>query len=548
MNTLLSISPSIIITTILLLLLQQNLIICSRTLAIIKVPNNNNNEYFPIIIQSILTNEHLTIEQPLDHFSTTSNNKEQPTNNEIFLQHYYLYKNPIIEPATAHRTIFFYAGNEAPVTHYIKSCGFMFENQKEFSADLVFAEHRFWGESIPKTLDYSKMGPEQAVEDYIKLIRYLKSTMKNSNDDDDDIKVIVFGGSYGGMLAAWLRLKYPDIIDAAVASSAPILAFPHPTTINPMKPQQQKTSTTTTTSKSFYSTGGSSYWNIVSRSGHLEPCAFDIYSLLTSVKNLATPSILQELGACSSSSTKQKQLLTSQDINLWIAFAFDNLAMGDYHFPTDYISSPYTLPAFPLKIACEKFQKVHGGWKGLRQALNVWYNVSGTESCYHIPKMWDIDFYDGLWDRMWCLEVVPQESYFSMEGYPNDAFLPSSKFNWQKINQHCQEAFGIEPQRNGIYHYFGAVTEKQWHEKASRIIFTNGKYDPWMSGGLLRGCVKCELITILIEDGAHHSDLMFSIPGVDSPSLIKAREETIMWLRAWILDENNPSIVLVDVK
>ncbi|MCP9258283.1 Lysosomal Pro-X carboxypeptidase [Dirofilaria immitis] len=86
-----------------------------------------------------------------------------------------------------------------------------------FHAALVFAEHRYYGDSKP----YGK-------QSYTVPINFILKT-----DQDElgfcspgtEIPVIAFGGSYGGMLAAWFRMKYPHVIDGAWASSAPMKDF-----------------------------------------------------------------------------------------------------------------------------------------------------------------------------------------------------------------------------------------------------------------------------------------------------------------------------------
>ena len=48
----------------------------------------------------------------------------------------------------------------------------------------------------------------QALADYAVLIEKLKHAWESP-----DSAVIGFGGSYGGMLAAWFRMKYPNMLD-----------------------------------------------------------------------------------------------------------------------------------------------------------------------------------------------------------------------------------------------------------------------------------------------------------------------------------------------
>lgn len=86
---------------------------------------------------------------------------------------------------------------------------------------------RYYGETMPFG-NKSYSGPEflgyltstQALADYAVLLDILKDKYKAH-----DSPVIAFGGSYGGMLAAWMRLKYPSSVYAALSSSAPIFQF-----------------------------------------------------------------------------------------------------------------------------------------------------------------------------------------------------------------------------------------------------------------------------------------------------------------------------------
>lgn len=86
-------------------------------------------------------------------------------------------------------------------------------------------QHRYYGQSLPfgpdsLDLDPSYLTTQQALADYVVLINHLKRDMGAFGSP-----VIAFGGSYGGVLAAWLRMKHPQAVAGAIAASAPMGSF-----------------------------------------------------------------------------------------------------------------------------------------------------------------------------------------------------------------------------------------------------------------------------------------------------------------------------------
>jgi len=124
--------------------------------------------------------------------------------------------------------ILFYCGNEGRLESFYDNSGYITVTlAQNLSALIIFAEHRYYGESMPFgnqsfTPDNVKyLTVDQTMMDYVLLIKSIKNQTKYANSP-----VIAFGGSYGGMLASWMRMKYPHIIYGAHAASAPILFFP----------------------------------------------------------------------------------------------------------------------------------------------------------------------------------------------------------------------------------------------------------------------------------------------------------------------------------
>ncbi|KAG2492517.1 hypothetical protein HYH03_009182 [Edaphochlamys debaryana] len=398
----------------------------------------------------------------LDHFSYGDPTEKGEI--ATFPQRYFVCTNQWQRQAADGSTgpIFFYLGNEADVLLYLNNTGLMWESAPEFGAMLVFAEHRYYGESVPYGKNVRKhmryLGAEQALADYAELIWEIKEEY-----DAHDSAVIGFGGSYGGMLASWMRLKYPHALDGAIAGSAPIWNFFGE--VPPFDPGSFAKGVT---------------YDASELAGSAPACADnvrDTWDLLriyggddAGRKFLATG-----LGLCPSVP------LSSEDdvayLREWLGAAFDMMAMGNFPYPSAYITNGHgELPAFPVRVACTFVASDNLSdselLAAMGKAVGVFYNHTGEAACLDPWAGTDPDSdHDGdWWDFQWCAEMLMP---FSKDGV-TDMFW-SDPFNLEAAVAACQERWGVTPRP------LWANTE--WGGRrisaGSNIVFSNGLLDPW---------------------------------------------------------------------
>jgi len=434
-------------------------------------------------------------EQQVDHFGWD--------NKDTFLQRYFICDEYWGGDTLS---IWFYTGNEADVTLYLNASGLMWENAPKFEALLIFAEHRYFGQSLPYGDETPKkmnwLSSEQALADYATLIRHLKETLKAPHSP-----VIAFGGSYGGMLASWLRMKYPSAVAGAIAGSAPIWAF--------------------LGQDPAYDIG---IYAKIETADATPPCQRGVRAAWPIISTMAqTADGRKQLQSIFRTCDDLKDTATAMELYNWASSAIAFLAMGDYPYSTSYMTNGgCALPAYPMNVGCAGFkdgQSQNDILAALRDMAGVFYNCSGDLKCFHLTQSVNNETkQDGLfWDYLWCTEMVIPSSQDGV----NDMFW-NAPWNIGASSEWCAQLWNVIPRPFWATINYGGKNLNG----ISNIFFSNGKLDPWHGGGVLS--TRSGDIGICLMDGAaHHLDFMFSNP-LDPKSVLDCRKAELDHIKKWI--------------
>lgn len=405
--------------------------------------------------------------------------------------------------------IFFYAGNEGPIESFWKASGFVHEIAPEFKAYVVFPEHRYYGQSLPfgnKSFSQPYLGllsVAQAVADYTVFLTDLKEFLTAPNS-----KIIAFGGSYGGILAAYMRYKHPNLVYGALAASAPVFMQ------DPKGPHDFFFKHVT---KDFRDYNEKCYEKV--KLGFAQQIDY------AKLGPAGLRQVVKKMRLCD-------PIVRDWDFRLmqmWVRNAFVMMAMLDYPYETSFLGP---LPGNPVKVACDTIMAAEDPIVGLADVAGVWYNSSGSEQCFNVSR----EFY-------FCADPTgcgngPSAVAWNYQAC-SDLFLPTGSDN--KTDMFPELPWGVDERRGYCQNQFNITPRVAWDAEeffgldlryASNIIFSNGDLDPWMDGGVNKD-VSSSVVAILVKGGAHHLDLRASNK-LDPPGVVTAREQERKIIRYWL--------------
>ncbi|XP_077233616.1 uncharacterized protein LOC143875921 [Tasmannia lanceolata] len=438
--------------------------------------------------------------QTLDHFNY------RPESYTTFQQRYVV-NSRYWGGANSSSPIFVYTGDEAGLDIDVEAAGFFTDNAPRFKALLIYIEHRYYGTSVPfgsteeafqnsSTLGY--FSSAQALADYAEIITYLKKNLSAEN-----CPVIVAGGSYGGMLASWFRLKYPHIAYGALASSAPILYF------EDIIPEDAYYSVVT---RDFRESNESCY-NTIRQSW------FEIDKMAILSNGLTVLS--QIFKTCS-------PLESSQELKGYLESLYSGAAQ--YDFP----------PQYPVDTICNGIDGAPPGKSILSRIFAGIVAFYGELDCYFGEKSQyqsQESFYtpeelDG-WHWQVCSEMVIPIGRGS-----NDTMFQAQPFDLKSLTEACQAYYGVIPRPHWITTEYGGHNIKSVLQRfGSNIIFSNGLRDPYSSGGVLQN-ISDSIVAIYTAQGAHCLDILSASPN-DPTWLVSQRNSEVEIIAGWIAQYNS---------
>ncbi|RFU34920.1 hypothetical protein B7463_g1407, partial [Scytalidium lignicola] len=389
---------------------------------------------------------------------------------------------------------------------------------QEIGGAALLLEHRFWGESSPydvlNTENLQLLTLPQAIADFTYFAKNVDLPFDiNHSSNADNAPWVFSGGSYSGSLAAWTESVAPGTFWAYHATSAPVEAV-------------------------------HDFWQYFAPIQENMPqnCSNDMQAIIEYADQILTNGTEEEV-------YDLKALFGLQDLQHNDDFAYA-LAFGPYMWQDNSFTSGYSIffqfcdavegveagaavvPG-PEGIGAEKAIQSYGAWlnstliPGYCQAVG--YTDVMDVSCFDSHNASNLQFtdytIDNGADRQWYWMLCSGFDWWQ-EGAPqNQPSIVSRLLTSEYYSNQCNLYF---PPENGYTypenvnssintHSVNKYTEGWGLDNTTRLIWTNGEFDPWRPAGMSSTsrpggplASAPEHPVQIIPGGFHCSDLLLS--------------------------------------
>ncbi|KAI7790067.1 thymus-specific serine protease isoform X1 [Triplophysa rosa] len=408
--------------------------------------------------------------------------------------------------------VFLMIGGEGPANPAWMQHGTWLLYAQKLGALCLLLEHRFYGKSHPtenlSNANLQFLSSRQALAD-LAHFRTVTAAVRGLTNS----KWVAFGGSYPGSLAAWFRLKYPHLVHAAVATSAPVHA-----TVN--FPE---------------------YLEVVWRSLAAEnpECPLLVKKASdTLVARLHDPktydNITKDFRFCS-----KIQIQSKMDS----AYILETLA-GNFMDVVQYNEDNRAFEGaggtnITIKVLCGMMLDSSLGDPYERYAaLDRLMQKTFSESCTDVQyKNYIQDMSNTSWSgpgaeggRQWVYQTCTEFGFYQSTDSPNQPF---SGFPLQYYLQQCADIYNLSTSLDDIVQQ----TNEEYGGydiRTTRIVFPNGSIDPWHALGVTKD-ITDDLPAVFIKGTAHCAN-MYPARTEDLPQLGLARDHIFLLLQKWLAE------------
>ncbi|CAN9511156.1 unnamed protein product [Ophioblennius macclurei] len=443
--------------------------------------------------------EELWFPQKLDHFNGADE--------RVWKQRYFV-NEAFYRPGGP---VFLMIGGEGPANPAWMKQGTWLTYANKLGALCLMLEHRFYGKSHP-TADLSTdslrfLSSRQALAD----LAHFRTAMADSRGLTNT-KWVAFGGSYPGSLAAWFRLKYPHLVHASVATSAPIHA-----TVN--FPE---------------------YLEVVWRSLASEntECPKLVREASDAVvQKLKDPktydNITKDFKLCS-----KLQIQTEMDSAYFLETLAGNI-MDVVQYNEDnrefegVIGTNITIKVLCSMMGDSLLGDAYARYAAVTRLMMDTFSMKCLDASY---SNYFRDMTNTSWDgtaagggRQWIYQTCSEFGFYQSTDSPNQPFIG---FPLQYQVKQCAGFYNISAEQVAeavvqTNEYYGG-----YDIRSSRIVFPNGSIDPWHALGITQD-IGPDLPAVFIKGTAHCAN-MYPARSEDLPQLSLARDHVFILLQQWL--------------